>query len=194
MGRKETVMSRIAMLGVLAATVIGTLATVGSAAPATKSGGAVAARDGLIAFMPRGKVGEYDIWVVRPDGKALRRHSQLLAERQENPLRLLVHLWRRLPGRQPDPGSSGHCCRRTRAGVRTPSPPGHTSAIVSTSTATPGLVGTWPASSSASSRLAQSTSRVGAPPVAGTVYRSSPSWSPHRSKRTREPSGDHVGL
>lgn len=30
-------------------------------------------RDGLIAFMRPGKVGEYDIWVVRPNGSGLRR-------------------------------------------------------------------------------------------------------------------------
>jgi hypothetical protein len=40
----------------------------------TTSGATVAAaRDGLIAFMRPGKVGEYDIWVVRPDGLGLRR-------------------------------------------------------------------------------------------------------------------------
>jgi hypothetical protein len=31
------------------------------------------AKNGLIAFMRPGQVGEYDIWVVRPTGKGLRR-------------------------------------------------------------------------------------------------------------------------
>ena len=34
---------------------------------------AAAARNGLIAFMRPGKVGDYDIWVVRPNGRGLRR-------------------------------------------------------------------------------------------------------------------------
>ena len=33
-------------------------------------------RNGLIAFMRPGTVGEYDIWVVRPDGTGLRRLTE----------------------------------------------------------------------------------------------------------------------
>jgi TolB protein len=41
------------------------------AAGATRAG--APARNGLIAFMRPGKVGDYDIWVVRPNGRGLRR-------------------------------------------------------------------------------------------------------------------------
>jgi len=33
-------------------------------------------RNGLIAFMRPGTVGEHDIWVVRPDGTGLRRVTE----------------------------------------------------------------------------------------------------------------------
>src|SRR6476661_8251555 len=38
-------------------------------------------RNGLIAFMRPGTVGEYDIWVVRPDGTGLRRVTESPANR-----------------------------------------------------------------------------------------------------------------
>ena len=37
-------------------------------------------RNGLIAFMRPGAVGEYDIWVVRPDGTGLRRVTEFAGE------------------------------------------------------------------------------------------------------------------
>jgi Tol biopolymer transport system component len=40
-------------------------------------------RDGLIAFMRPGAVGEYDIWVVRPDGTGLRRLTESPASRSD---------------------------------------------------------------------------------------------------------------
>jgi hypothetical protein len=61
-------------ISTLLAIVVGTLAVSASAKPTGGNGReAVAVRDGLIAFMRPGKVGEYDIWVVRPNGKGLRR-------------------------------------------------------------------------------------------------------------------------
>jgi Tol biopolymer transport system component len=40
-------------------------------------------RNGLIAFMRPGAVGEYDIWVVRPDGTGLRRVTESPANRSD---------------------------------------------------------------------------------------------------------------
>jgi len=40
-------------------------------------------RNGLIAFMRPGTVGEYDIWVVRPDGTGLRRVTESPANRSD---------------------------------------------------------------------------------------------------------------
>ena len=40
-------------------------------------------RNGLIAFMRRGTVGEYDIWVVQPDGTGLRRVTESPANRSD---------------------------------------------------------------------------------------------------------------
>jgi Tol biopolymer transport system component len=55
------------------ALVIGLCVGVAAATGGTSQRGSAAARDGLIAFMRPGSVGEYDLWSVRPDGKALRR-------------------------------------------------------------------------------------------------------------------------
>jgi len=41
-------------------------------------------RNGLIAFMRPGTVGEYDIWVVRPDGTGLRRLTESPANRSDH--------------------------------------------------------------------------------------------------------------
>jgi Tol biopolymer transport system component len=60
-------MPRIVMFGIVAAT-LATGASTSLAAPQT-----VRARNGLIAFMRPGKVGEYDIWTVRPNGTGVRR-------------------------------------------------------------------------------------------------------------------------
>jgi Tol biopolymer transport system component len=60
-------MRRIVIFGIVAAT----LATLASTSPAAQQ--TVRARNGLIAFMRPGKVGEYDIWVTRPSGTGLRR-------------------------------------------------------------------------------------------------------------------------
>ena len=54
-------------LGLLVACVM-LMALAAALGSSTSGATAVAARDGLIAFMRPGKVGEYDIWVVRPDG------------------------------------------------------------------------------------------------------------------------------
>ena len=62
-------------------------ATSGTASPtpAAAAGGAadVKPRNGLIAFMRPGAVGEYDIWVVRPDGTGLRRLTESPANRSD---------------------------------------------------------------------------------------------------------------
>jgi Tol biopolymer transport system component len=60
-------MHRIVMVCVVAAT----LAVAVSTSPAAQR--TVRARNGLIAFMRPGKIGEYDIWVTRPNGTGLRR-------------------------------------------------------------------------------------------------------------------------
>src|SRR5438045_2555767 len=41
------------------------------------------ATNGLIAFMRPGQVGEYDLWVVRPNGRALRRLTRAPAGRSD---------------------------------------------------------------------------------------------------------------
>jgi Tol biopolymer transport system component len=56
-----------------------------SPTPAAAAAGAanVKPRNGLIAFMRSGAVGEYDIWVVRPDGTGLRRLTESPANRSD---------------------------------------------------------------------------------------------------------------
>jgi TolB protein len=59
-----------------------------AAASSTLAGTAAGAagaqpRNGLIAFMRPGTVGEYDIWVVRPDGTGLRRVTESPANRSD---------------------------------------------------------------------------------------------------------------
>jgi Tol biopolymer transport system component len=54
-------------------TLLGTAAGTANAKP----------RNGLIAFMRPGTVGEYDIWVVRPDGTGLRRVTESPANRSD---------------------------------------------------------------------------------------------------------------
>ena len=54
-------------------TLVGTAAGAASAKP----------RNSLIAFMRPGTVGEYDIWVVRPDGTGLRRVTESPANRSD---------------------------------------------------------------------------------------------------------------
>ncbi len=53
----------------LAAGAVGTSASTGGQSTLKER---LAAKNGLIAFMRPGKVGEYDLWVVRPSGKGLR--------------------------------------------------------------------------------------------------------------------------
>ena len=55
------------------ALIVGAFGAAASAGGPTAPDAATAARDGLIAFMRPGTLGGYDIWVVRPDGKGLRR-------------------------------------------------------------------------------------------------------------------------
>jgi Tol biopolymer transport system component len=57
------------------------LAAQGAASPAQQN--ATSANTGLIAFMRPGQVGEYDIWVVRPNGRALRRLTRAPAGRSD---------------------------------------------------------------------------------------------------------------
>ena len=56
-----------------------------SSTPAAAAAGTVNVkpRNGLIAFMRPGAVGEYDIWVVRPDGTGLRRLTESPASRSD---------------------------------------------------------------------------------------------------------------
>ena len=59
-------------------------ATASSTLAVTAAGAASAKpRNGLIAFMRPGTVGEYDIWVVRPDGTGLRRVTESPANRSD---------------------------------------------------------------------------------------------------------------
>ena len=59
-------------------------ATASCALAGTAVGAAsVKPRNGLIAFMRPGTVGEYDIWVVRPDGTGLRRVTESPANRSD---------------------------------------------------------------------------------------------------------------
>jgi Tol biopolymer transport system component len=59
-------------------------ATASSTLAGTAAGAAGAKpRNGLIAFMRPGTVGEYDIWVVRPDGTGLRRVTKSPANRSD---------------------------------------------------------------------------------------------------------------
>jgi Tol biopolymer transport system component len=60
------------ILALVAALAIGLVLAAQSAASPTRHN-ASNAPNGLIAFMRPGQVGEYDIWVVRPNGHALRR-------------------------------------------------------------------------------------------------------------------------
>jgi Tol biopolymer transport system component len=53
--------------------VLGTVSGVARANPAAHRAVEKPARNGLIAFMRPGKVGEFDLWVVRPNGSGLRR-------------------------------------------------------------------------------------------------------------------------
>jgi Tol biopolymer transport system component len=50
---------------------------------AASRGGVSAPHDGLIAFMRPGQVGEYDLWVVRPNGQGLRRLTTAPRDRSD---------------------------------------------------------------------------------------------------------------
>lgn len=58
-------------LAVLAASLLAGVAAI--VATGTTTASVAAPRDGLIVFQVPGKVGEYDLWTTRPNGKSLRR-------------------------------------------------------------------------------------------------------------------------
>jgi Tol biopolymer transport system component len=67
----------------IAATVVASIVLALAAAAVAGAPRANGKRNGLIAFMRPGKVGEYDIWVTRPDGRGLRRLTASPRERSD---------------------------------------------------------------------------------------------------------------